>query len=637
MVKEKNTAVLAFGFFAALLVLLSAFFTDRNGWIDEIGLYNPPYMLANFGALSYPIYGVFKSTIVHPPVHLGFIGYLMRWGFSWYYAEAVPTALFFLIGIVVVVRGAFPVPVKLGLLFSIAMVIGGPFALFGTRPDGHVHAAWFAGLVILESGRLDDWNLPKLFFGAFVLTWASAVHYYAFAACTGVLVYVLFAIRSLGWNAARNRVIALLAGACCFGLPYLALYVLPNVFQILSFVRATDATAGVASALRQHLQIYKTWSQSAYFPIWITKAMALRIPLMVFSTAILASIPSTRVLAFAALPLQFFICVFAGHKPDTYLMHEIALFAGAVCVAVLTLIQRLLTLAPRPWVPAVVWNSVAVLLASYLCIGNPVLAAATVSTEARVHEGDVARAAARNILGPHARVAGRMCMWYASGADHWYDLSSDLLWYEHLKFEPKAYFTNFDAIAEDQHMSDYTSNGIRATLSSWYADGTLRLKGFFFGEVNPELQFLLLSPNAPSQVKGYGLKGGQLYRFEEFAEGDYQVVSAACPATEAIRVQGYAPFLSLLYLPNPRPGTPAANALLTVLVPKRQIEPVASLEHSCRIIDRIPGVLFFADRNALVSEMRKSDAPMHFDRALKDVPGYTGAGLLGRESRAANP
>jgi hypothetical protein len=626
--KEKNTPVLIFAGFTALLVLLSAFFTPRNGDIDELGLFNPPYMMAHFGALSYPIYGVFKSTIVHPPVHLGVIGLLMRWGLSWYYAEAVPTAFFFLLGIVVIVRANFPAPIKLGLLFSVALLISGPFELFTTRPDGHVHAAWFAGLVMLEAGRLDEWRTTKLFCGAFVLTWASAVHYYAFPACLGVLVYVAFAIRTLGWSAARGRAIALMAGAFCFGVPYLAFYVVPNAHEIFAFIRSTEATGGVASALRQQFQIYSMWHDGTFFPLWLREVFALHVPLMVFSTLIFAAMAATRVFAFAALPLQFFICVFAAHKQGVYLMHEVALFVAAIFAGALMLLNFLSARIKVPRVQSLLWNVVAILLIASLSPGNRVFAAADVSTKARVQEGDVARAAARDILGPHARVAGRMCMWYASGADHWYDVGPDLLWYEKLRFDPKLYFTNFDAIAEDQHMSEYTSNGIRATLSSWYADNTLTLRGFFFGETNPQLQFLLLSASAPKQIKGYGMRDGQLYSFEEYPDGDYQVVSAACSVAEGIRVKGYAPFYSMLYLPKPSQDAPASGSLLTVLVPKHQIEPMASMERGCRIILRVPGVLLLGNQDALVDDMRRTDTPMHIDRALKDLPGYSGAGVL---------
>src|SRR6266436_3896802 len=147
-------------------------------------------------------------------------------------------------------------------------------------------------------------------------------------------------------------------------------------------------------------------------------------------------------------------------------------------------------------------------------------------------------------------------IWYASGAEHWHGILSDMLWFAE-SYEPSAYFANFDAIAENQHMSYGTNNEKHDTLSSWYANGTLKLRGFFFGEINSELQFLLMSVQSPTQVIGYGVRDGQLYRFEEYTDGDYEVLSAACPSVlDAVRFRSLAAFSALLYLPEPHPGVP---------------------------------------------------------------------------------
>jgi hypothetical protein len=146
------------------------------------------------------------------------------------------------------------------------------------------------------------------------------------------------------------------------------------------------------------------------------------------------------------------------------------------------------------------------------------LAKATLSLQPKVHEVVVARAASRQILGPDARVSGRGAAWFASGAAHWADLETDLapgrLW-----FDPPAYFSNLDAVAG----FPYGSNS--GPLSSWYADGTLKLRGFFFGETNDQLHLVYLSARRVPQVVGYGARNGRLYRFQQDPGGDYQVLS----------------------------------------------------------------------------------------------------------------
>jgi hypothetical protein len=636
--KAARMSVLFFAAIVSALVLLSAFFTDRNGWLDEIGLLNPPYMLAHFGKLSYPIYSFFDATIVHPPIHVGIIGLLARWGFTWFYAEAVPTVFFFLLTVVVIVRGRFPVPVQLGLLFSIGFLTTLPFVLFGTRPEGHLQAAWFAGLVLLEAGRLDGWNRALLFAGAFVLTWGCAVHYYGTGGIFGVTAYVAFAVVTLGWRAATPKVIALMGGACLLGAAYLAWYIVPYFHEIVTFIRLTGATDGVSASVRMHQQTYAAWSQATWLPVWIRLAVATRIPVMVFSTVILASIRATRGIAFAALPFQLFVYFLSAHKLQSYYLHEMSIYAAAVCCGVLVLADRLWVRIPFKFIRAAGAPVFMTLLAVSVCFHNPVLAGASVSLKPHVHEADVARAAVEKILGTHATVGGRLCLWYASGANHWYDISYDLLWYPQLKVEPNEYFRNFDALAEDQDQSDATINTRRGTLSSWYVDRTLKLRGFFFGETNVELQILLLSSQSPQQVVGYGLKNAQLYRFEQHDGGDYAVVSAVCDMATAVGLKGYAPFSSLLYLPGPASGTPPSGGLLTFLDSNRGSAIIPRLEKSsCRVIDRIPGSLFLDDRDALIDAFRKTDLPMHFDRELKNVPPTLAPASRSPDDRRVTP
>jgi len=41
---------------------------------------------------------------------------------------------------------------------------------------------------------------------------------------------------------------------------------------------------------------------------------------------------------------------------------------------------------------------------------------------------DLARACAQQIVGHHALIAGRIGLWYISGAHGWFDPSQELLW-----------------------------------------------------------------------------------------------------------------------------------------------------------------------------------------------------------------
>jgi len=625
MVAERSKPVLLFACFVGLLILLSAFCTDRDGSIDELGFLNPPYMLAHFGKLTFPTYphnAFFDLPVItHPPVHLTWIGLLWRAGFSIYYAEAIPTVLLFLLALAIVVRGAFPAAVKLGWLFSIGFLAttGDRLTLcFGTRPEGELLAAWLCGLLLLESGRLANWNRLRLFAGAFFLTWAAGVHYYAGAAFLGVAVYVAWAVRSLGWNRAKPLVAALCAGVCLFGLPYAALYLLPHCKEVYSAILANQGSGGVGASVGKHLAIYRQWAQSAYYPALIRKAMALGIPLMVFSTAILAAVPSTRGIALAALPLQLALFLFASHKMFYYMVHESVFFAAAVAIGLLSLTGYLVT----RWLRRLERGFAAVaaiVLAICLVTGSPMLANVRISFQARVHEVEVARAAGRRMLGRNARVGGRWMQWYSTGAEHWYDIEHDLL-SPSLLFDLPTYLRNLDAIA------DCATFGESDRIAAWHADGALKLRGFYFGQTNEELRYVLLSSQPAGPVEGYAMGNGQLFRFQQNTAGSYEVLSAVCSAEAGT---WYEPWNGIFSAAFPLPGKAGEPSLrlVAVLAPRSYMAPAGPVGRSCREVSRVRGTLMPEDWKELVAWSRHDDPLMHFYHNLDEMPGYTGVGL----------
>ena len=625
MVAERSKPVLLFACFVGLLILLSAFCTDRDGSIDEPGFLNPPYMLAHFGKLTFPTYphnAFFDLPVItHPPVHLTWIGLLWRAGFSIYYAEAIPTVLLFLLALAIVVRGAFPAAVKLGWLFSIGFLAttGDRMTLcFGTRPEGELLAAWLCGLLLLESGRLANWNRLRLFAGAFFLTWAAGVHYYAGAAFLGVAVYVAWAVRSLGWNRAKPLVAALCAGVCLFGLPYAALYLFPHCKEVYSAILANQGSGGVGASVGKHLALYRQWAQSTYYPALIRHAMALGIPLMAFSTAILAAVPSTRGIALAALPLQLALFLFASHKMFYYMVHESVFFAAAVAIGLLSLTGYLVT----RWLRRLERGFAAVaaiVLAICLVTGSPMLANARMSFQARVHEVEVARAAGRRMLGRNARVGGRWMQWYSTGAEHWYDIEHDLL-SPSLLFDLPTYLRNLDAIA------DCATFGESDRIAAWHADGALKLRGFYFGQTNEELRYVLLSSQPAGPVEGYAMGNGQLFRFQQNTAGSYEVLSAVCSAEAGT---WYEPWNGIFSAAFPLPGKAGEPSLrlVAVLAPRSYMAPAGPVGRSCREVSRVRGTLLPEDWKDLVVWSRQDDPPMHFYHNLDEMPGYTGVGL----------
>lgn len=592
--------------------------------MDEPGFLNPPYMLVHYGHLTFPTYaynGFFDLPVItHPPVHLMWIGLLWRSGLPVYYAEATPTVLLLLLSIAVILYSPFPTPVKLGWLFSIGFLASSGDALtdcFGSRPEGEIQAAWFCGLLLLEGGRIGDWNRRWLCAGAMFLTWASGTHYYAGPAAAGVGLYMVWAVRRLGWKKAKPIVAALFAGMCLFAVPYLALYVIPYFHEIRDVIRNTVGQGGVGLSVERHLDLYRNWVRELYHPALVREGMATGIPLLVFSTAILATIRSTRGIAMAALPLQLGIFLLVWRKMPYYIVHESVLFAAAVSIGLLVLCHYLLT---RLWTGFERWFAplAVVALTIYLADASPMLGGVRVTFRPMVHEMEVAHAAGRRMLGPHARVGGRWWSWYASGAGRWYDVERDLV-SGFLTFDPATYLSNLDAVEVCPSRDDPGS------LPSWYADGTLKLRGFYFAQTNPTLRCVQLGSHRTAPLVGYAAWGGQLYRFQEEDEGGYEALSVVCaPGGEEWNEPWNGVFSVGLDMVH---GPEAGRRMVTVLAPRSMLTPAGVIGRSCREVSRVRGTLLFEDWRSLVERSRRDDPVMRFYRNVEDMPGYAGVGL----------
>ena len=607
------------GILVALLLVLAAYFSDRHGGIDEIGLFNPTYMALHYGKMTYPVHGYFDAMVVHPPVHYEAIAILMRLGLSLYYAQATPALLMLFLCIWLIVRGPFTGPVKIGLLYGIwvSVAIFGKIGIemFGMRPENHLGAAWLAGLVALESARLEKWNLKLLCGGTFLLTYASGIHYYAAVGILGVGVYMAWVVKSFGLRGARRPLLAMTLGGLLCGVPYLLLFYLPHHTAIQQMIHGTQAGGSIADNLRAHFDEYRRWVAPRVGNFWLRGPVSVGIPLVILSTPILLAIPSTRGIALAALPLQLFILLFAWHKHTYYYIHEVELYSAAVVAGVLTAADRLVPRLRWRWAQYPVWAILAVALGLGWWHLDKWGGKLAVSMEPRVHESEIARAAGREMVGPDARVASRIGAWYSAGAESWYNPSPDVLFPLSLAgFDGAAYFSRFDAVAEYSHMSDATSNRERKALLSWYLDGTLQLRGFFFAEHIGELSYLLLQTGRSSPLTGFALKQGQLHRFTASDDGAYEMVVVASPLTG--RVYDFlnrVPYSNLMYLPKLNDADPQSAAVVA-LFPRLSGE-VALPEG--RVVQQSRGNLLPADWRAMVDEMRREDLPIRFSNRLE--------------------
>jgi hypothetical protein len=259
-----------------------------------------------------------------------------------------------------------------------------------------------------------------------------------------------------------------------------------------------------------------------------------------------------------------------------------------------------------------------VALSIYLVKTSPMLADVRVTVQPMVHETEVAHAAGRRMLGPHARVGGRWWGWYASGAEHWYDVERDLV-AGFLTFDPATYLSNVDALEVCPSGDD------PGHFPSWYADGTLKLRGFYFAQTIFTLRCVELSSHGAAPLVGYAAWGGQLYRFQEEEDGGYEALSMVCgPGGEDWHQPWAGVFSVSLDMVH---GPEAGRRMVTVLAPRSMLTPAGAIGRSCREVSRIRGTLLSEDWRRLVEQSRRDDPVMHFYRNIEDMPGYAGVGL----------
>jgi hypothetical protein len=628
--KWHNYAVVLMTATVVFCAAVWAFLVPAYITIDDIVMFNPVYMIVHYGKVTFPTYGSFYEIVVHPPTHYVLLGWLAKLGVPLAYIAALPP--FFLIALAasLISLSKFPSSVKLGLLFG---VLGGsilpcylpyPTAFsFGFRPDLHLAFAWFAGLIALETGRLDDWNPKRLFLGSALLTYASALHYPAFVAWTGVFVYIAWLIKLRGWRLASKPLLAIIAGGCLVGVPYLTLFVIPHWHSILSFVRSAEPMGGIGASVKAHLQMYS----STYYSIALQpfsrvlfSPLGVGIPTVLLSTLTLAVVPATRGIALASLPHLLMMLLVVQRKPTFgYFIPELILYVCGLTVCVIWALGLIARKTGTRSESIFVFAS-SIVLSCLLLFGTGWLGAAQFTLRPRILELDVARAAGKQMLGPNALVGARIGRFYSNGGDLSYMLEPDLFWRKIGNLDLVAYFEQFDAVAEDSFGTNLTVNEVRQSLASWYDGGLLNLHGFYFSSLHSHLSYLLLNRGRSAHLQGYGLlPNGQVAHFEQDPNGAFIFVAATC-GVDALNKVALNPIFRNTYLrPASTPLGASEKQLETFVVRTEVYEKLRpEVGTPCTIRDEIRMSENQFDAYRFIAPL-SSDPVIHFYQNTEDA------------------
>jgi hypothetical protein len=232
---------------------------------------------------------------------------------------------------------------------------------------------------------------------------------------------------------------------------------------------------------------------------------------------------------------------------------------------------------------------------------------------------ELARMAAIGILGQPGLVGTSSAnLWYTSGASRLYYVTSDLLYPPDISdVDIGRYFARFDALAQDAMTSPHTWNRQRKTLSAFYADQTLQLRGFFFGDRHgwdqSALSYLLFSSQRPSPLTGYGSRQGALFRFVQEDAGDHIFASSICPIEVLNGNPMKLDFFASYYLPATAADQPIREAITTFLVDSETAaRALPLLDGQCTSRDIVRGVVERVTVTDLPNHGSRSHAPVEF-------------------------
>jgi hypothetical protein len=344
--------------------------------------------------------------------------------------------------------------------------------------------------------------------------------------------------------------------------------------------------------------------------------LAIGVPTVLISTLILLPIRPLRGFALAGLPHLLFLLLFVSRKSQNqyYFVPELMVYTCSLLVLFVILCRATVSkLWPRH--RSLLVPCVSLFLGAGLIIGMLQQHASTITLKPRPDVFAIARSAGRQILGPNALVGDRLGRSYVNGGDLSYWVDPDLVFRNIGGMDLRKYFGHFDALALDPHMSDATLNEKNETLSSWYSERVLHLRGFFFSDM--DLTYLLLNVNPSDRLQGYGLHSdGRLVRFLQQKDADWIFVAALCDSSGWKKV-GLNPVFQSMYLLPQRGPVQQQLEILVVKNSNVQLERSA-IANRCIIRDEVPVTMEVVDANQLLATLNH-DGTIRFYETLEQA------------------
>ena len=536
---------------------------------DEIGLQNPVYTFFATGRMTYPMHGQPDFMVVHPPTHYAITALLMKLGLPLFAASAIPIIVLTAILAVVVITGPFSAVVATGLLLGYFVALTTWSEFYTLRPDLHVTAAWFTALVTLESARLRGWSPRRLFVGSALAVLAAAVHYWGISALVLPLIYSGLLVRQHGIGQSRRQLVAVAAGGCLVGLPFLLWFVIPLYTRSCKWWLPSKETAPhwtVQTSPRQLRCVLATARPRMGRAAGSVSARrsgtfaARACGVSRRAAAALAQTDARPAIAGAVLPL-FVLFLSQGKQVGYtgYFAPEFILIFAGLLIAALTLIQRV----RPPFVGRTAWTTALIVVPSVVAfLGVPTSMGNTWAWTERLDALDLERGAAEQVIGSSAVVAVTSAgVWFTGGGTFVWNAFNELV-EANQRGDVTPMLEPVDAVVLDTNWWNARSD--LAPTGTWYANQLLHLKGFVLPTTDHTRHMiqLFMSITPPDRVKGFFIEDHRAREFVEDSAGSDAIALLVCNRTPSLTEFAGAYYrFAFAYDRAPAPASPSIVVL----------------------------------------------------------------------------
>lgn len=564
---------------------------------DELSLFNPVYMLANYGKMVYPIHGYFNCMVVHPPLHYIVIALFYKITSNIGLARLLAYLPAFTIVFVTLFKVKLPYTWKVAFAASLFTSFYYTQYHYGTRPTLCLSIYWFNGWLLIEAARQNAWKKSYLIAGSLLIGIASVMHYFAVFSGVGLLVYLWALSRNFSGNFLVKRAAALILPATLIIAIYLTFNIFPNLYDVIHAIRGAPGTGNYWDNIKQHHLLFG-------------------LPPFAIAFAVLLFFKNSRHLAFAFLPVPLFVFLLVYQKFDYYFPEIFFMFFSVFLLAANLL---------RSWIPVLVVPYVMWLTLNCLHTNDGIFKNDLV----KFPVSEVARGCAKTLIGNNARVGSRMDNWYIAGSADWLNILPDLYWKDSVPEQTiKRYIASVDFLVDAPPMCNNTLNKYRETLPVWYMQGKLKLHSFFIHEINTSTsQLFFVSSDSTPSINGYALSStGQLEHFIPKPDGESIFCTFTLPSRYITRINTWPNTTKTIAfaLPNVKSvnvrqyDADVESFLVMCVSNKKDWKENAEAIPDIKILDWVTGTMNKVSVDMVVSTLHRTDKSIRFYKNFND-------------------